>query len=1124
MWIVRLALRRPYTFVVMALLIAILGGLSIATMPVDIFPYIDIPIVSVVWQYNGLSPEEMESRIVTNFERSLTANVVGIEHIESQSHQSIAVVRVFFHPTVQVDLALSQIVTQCQVQVRNMPPGTYPPQVLKYDAASVPILQLGLSSQTLKEQEIFDLGNNFIRTPLATVQGANVSYPFGGKQRQIMVDLNLDELYAKRLSPIDVSNSLNLQNLIVPAGTAKFAGTEYPVRMNSSLPSIEEFNNLPIKTVNGATIYMKDVATVHDGFVPQTNIVRTNGARGVLLTVTRNGRASTLAVVNAVKDTLPRVMTTVTQDLKLAVFGDQSLFVRAAIGGVLRETLIAALLTGLVILLFLGSWRSTLIVCLSIPLSILTSICILSLLGQTINVMTLGGLALAVGILVDDATVEIENTHRNLAMRKPLVRAVLDGASQIAVPTFVSTLSICIVFVPVLLLTGTAQYLFTPLAMAVVFAMMASYLLSRTLVPTMVHHLLRSEVAVYQAGGHGGRGILWTLHRGVNGVFERLRYRYMGLLHLSLERRAPVLIGFMVVSLGSLLLVSMIGRDFFPDVDAGTLRLHVRAPAGTRIEETELRFADVEQEIRDIIPAGELETILDNIGIPNAWGSLAQGDVPNIAATDGEILISLNRERHGPVREHEVRLRQRLREKFPDMVFFFEPANITNQILNFGLPAPIDLQVVGANAVANYGIAQRLREEVAAIPGAADVHIHQVYEQPQLNLTVDRVKAGQMGLTQRDVTSSMLISLSGNNQVAPSFWLNPANGISYNVGVQTSQYRLDSLDQLLRTPVTAASSSVSETTAGSLAGASGTGNASVGSSPSGASQAYGNPGAMTNGSAQLLSNLVDVRRSYGPVIINHYNVAPVFDVYSNVDRRDLGSVGAEVEKILQRQRANLPRGTTLTLRGEYETMRTSFFRLGLGILFAVVLVYLLMAVNFQSWLDPFIILTALPGAMAGILWMLFVTRTTLSVPSLVGSIMSIGVATANSILLVTFANDERASIPHAREAMLAAGYARLRPVLMTAAAMILGMLPMALALGEGGEQNAPLGRAVIGGLLGATVTTLFIVPIIYSYLREKPPANQERRLEAEEAAEVEEELSRLVPELASAGSSGGPRR
>jgi len=1098
MWIVRLALRRPYTFVVMALLIAILGGLSIATMPVEIFPYIDLPVVSIVWQYGGLSPEEMESRIVTNFERSLTANVVGIEHIESQSHQSIAVVRVFFHPSVQVDLALSQIVTQCQVQVRNMPPGTFPPQVLKYDAASVPILQLGLSSQTLKEQEIFDLGNNFIRTPLATVQGATVSYPFGGKNRQIMVDLNLDELYAKRLSPIDVSNALNLQNLIVPAGTAKFAGTEYPVRLNSSLPTIGEFNTLPIKTVNGATIYMKDVATVHDGFVPQTNIVRTNGARGVLLTVTRNGRASTLSVVNAVKETLPAVMTTVTQDLKLSVFGDQSLFVRSAIGGVVRETLIAALLTGLVILLFLGSWRSTLIVCISIPLSILTSLSILSLLGQTINVMTLGGLALAVGILVDDATVEIENKHRNLAMGKSLVHAVLDGASQIAVPTFVSTLSICIVFVPVLLLTGTAQYLFTPLAMAVVFAMMASYLLSRTLVPTMVHHLLRSEVAVYHAGGHGGRGLLWTVHRGVNRLFEQLRYRYMGLLNLALARRAPVLAGFMVVSLASLLLVFLVGRDFFPDVDAGTLRLHARTPPGTRIEETEVRFADVEQEIRDTLPPGEIDTILDNIGIPNAWSSLAQGDVPNIAATDGEFLISLNRERHGPVREREVQLRKRLNTKFPDMVFFFEPANITNQILNFGLPAPIDVQVVGANANANYAVAQRIRQQVAAIPGAADVHVHQVYEQPQLNVDVDRVKAGQMGLTQRDVTSSMLISLSGNNQVAPSFWLNPANGITYNVGVQTSQYRLDSLDQLLRTPVTAASSAVSETTSGSLAGASGIGAASVGSSPSGASLAYGNPGAMT-GVAQLLSNLVDVRRSYGPVIINHYNVAPVFDIYSNVDRTDLGNVGAAVEKIVEKERANLPRGTTLTLRGEYETMRTSFVRLGVGILFAIVLVYLLMAVNFQSWLDAFIILTALPGAMAGILWMLFVTGTTLSVPSLVGSIMSIGVATANSILLVTFANDERAAIPGARDAMLSAGFARIRPVLMTAAAMILGMLPMALALGEGGEQNAPLGRAVIGGLLGATVTTLFVVPIIYSYLRHQPPANPERLLQEEEA-------------------------
>jgi multidrug efflux pump subunit AcrB len=1107
MWIVRLALRRPYTFVVMALLIAILGGLAIATLPVDIFPYIDIPVVSIVWQYGGLSPEEMESRIVTNFERALTSNVIGIEHIESQSHQSISVVRVYFHPNVQVDLALSQIVTQCQVAVRNMPPGTFPPQVLKYDAASVPILQLGLSSKTLSEQEIFDLGNNFIRTPLATVQGANVSYPFGGKNRQIVVDLNLDELYAKQLSPIDISNALSLQNLILPAGTAKFATTEYPVKLNSSPLVIDEFNNLPIKTVNGATIYMKDVATVHDGFTPQQNVVRTNGSRGVLLTVTRNGNASTLAIVNAVKNELPKVMATIPQDLKLSVFGDQSLFVRSAVAGVVRETLIAALLTGTVILLFVGSWRSTLIVCISIPLSILTSICILSLLGQTINVMTLGGLALAVGILVDDATVEIENTHRNLAMKKPLVRAVLDGASQIAVPTFVSTLSICIVFVPVLLLTGTARYLFTPLAMAVVFAMLASYFLSRTLVPTMVHHLLRSEVAVYHEGGHHGKGLLWTLHRAMNSLFERLRYRYLGLLDFSLRHRAYVLLGFLVVSLGSLFLLRLVGQDFFPDVDAGTLRLHARTTPGTRIEQTEVRFADVEQEIRNTLPPGEIDTILNNIGIPNAWGSIAQGDVPNIAATDGEFLISLNRENHGPVHEYEVLLRKRLNEKFPDMAFFFEPANITNQILSFGLPAPIDLQVVGRDINNNYKLAQKLKERIAGIPGAADVHIHQVFQQPQLNLNVDRVKAGELGLTQKDVTSSMLISLSGNNQVAPSFWLNPANGVSYNVGVQTSQYRIDSLDELLRTPVTAATSTVATTTPGSLAGTAATGTASVGSSPSGSSLAYGNPGALSNGT-QLLSNLVEVKRSYGPVIINHYNVAPVFDVYSNVDRRDLGSVGKEVEKIMKEEQAHLPRGTTLTLRGEYDTMQSSFFRLGFGLVFAVVLVYLLMAVNFQSWLDPFIILTALPGALAGILWMLFVTGTTLNVPSLMGAIMCIGVATANSILMVTFANDERAELPLAREAMLSAGNARIRPVLMTASAMVLGMLPMALSLGEGGEQNAPLGRAVIGGLMGATITTLFVVPIIYSYLRTKPPVNQERRLEEEERdAALEAELS-----------------
>jgi multidrug efflux pump subunit AcrB len=1099
MWIVRLALRRPYTFAVMAVLIAILGGFAIATTPVDIFPYIDIPIVSIVWQYSGLSPEEMENRIVTNFERALTSNVNDIEHIESQSYQSVSAIRVYFHPNVAVDLALAQIVTQCQVQVRNMPPGTFPPQVLKYDAASVPILELGLSSKTLQEEQVSDLAQNFIRTPLATVQGAAVSYPFGGKNRQIMVDLNAQELYAKQLSPNDVSNALSLQNIILPAGTAKFAKTEYPILVNGSPSIVSEFNNLPIKTVNGATIYMKDVATVHDGFSPQQNIVRTNGSRGVLLTVMRTGKTSTLGIVNAVKAALPKVMATIPPELKMSVFGDQSLFVRAAVGGVVRETLIAALLTGAVILLFLGSWRSTLIVCISIPLSILTSICILSLLGQTINVMTLGGLALAVGILVDDATVEIENTHRNLGMKKPLVRAVLDGASQIAVPTLVSTLSICIVFVPVLLLVGTARFLFGPLAMAVVFAMLASYLLSRTLIPTMVHHLLGTEATIYQQGGHGGKGMLWSVHRGVNALFERLRYRYLGLLDFSLRHRAPVLLLFLAVSFGSLWLVRMVGQDFFPDVDAGQLRLHARDVPGTRIEETEVHFADVEQEIRNALPAGEIDTILDNIGIPNAWASLAQGDVPNIAATDGEILISLNREKHGPVRDYEVLLRKRLNERFPDIVFFFEPANITNQILNFGLPAPIDLQVVGRDIQNNYKLARKLRDRIASIPGAADVHIHQVFRQPQLNLNVDRVKAGQLGLTQHDVSSSMLISLSGTNQVSPNFWMNPVNGVTYNVGVQTSQYRVDSLDELLRTPITPGTSAVNMTTPGSLAGVATSGDASVGASPSGASQAYGNPGAMANGT-QLLSNLVDVERSYGPVIVNHYNVAPVFDIYANVDRRDLGSVGRDVERIIKEEQTSLPRGTTFSLRGEYETMQASFVRLGLGMGFAVVLVYLLMAVNFQSWLDPFIILTALPGAIAGILWILFVTGTTLSVPSLMGSIMCVGVATANSILMVTFANDERATVPLARDAMLSAGYARLRPVLMTASAMILGMLPMALGLGEGGEQNAPLGRAVIGGLLGATVTTLFVVPIFYTYLRTKAPVDRERRLELEESA------------------------
>jgi multidrug efflux pump subunit AcrB len=1105
MWILRLALSRPYTFVVMAILIALLGGAAIVTMPVDIFPYINIPIVSVLWQYGGLSPDEMEKRVVTNFERGLTSNVNDIEHIESQSYNSIAVVKIYFHPNVQIDMAVAQVTAQMTGAVRQMPPGMFPGNVLKFDAASVPVLQLGLSSKTLREQDIFDLGNNFIRTPLGTVQGANVSYPFGGKSRSVMVDLNLDELYAKQLSPMDVSNALNLQNLILPTGTAKLAETEYHIKVNSSPLILDELNNLPIKTVNGAPVYIKDVAQVRDGFSVQNNIVRTNGSRGVLMTVTRTGKASTLDIVNGVQNALAKILATLPPELKVTTLADQSIFVRASITGVEREALIAATLTGLMILLFLGSWRSTLIVCISIPLSILASLAILSALGETINVMTLGGLALAVGILVDDATVAIENTHRNIAMGKPLVRAVIDAGAQIAIPTFVSTLAICIVFVPVLLLTGAARYLFTPLAMAVVFAMLASYLLSRTLVPTMASFLLKHELEMYkrEGGEVRGKGIFWRMHHVFNRGFESLRHHYVGLLDWSLSHRAMVLTAFMAFSIASLGLVTLVGEDFFPSVDSGQIKLHARAPAGTRIEETERRFGIIEREIRDVIPAAEMDTIIDNIGIPNSWGSLAQGDIPTISSADGEILVSLNRANHASTRDYEVKLRRILHDKFPDTTFFFQPANITSQILNFGLPAPIDLQVVGRDNVGNYKIAQNLAARIARIPGAVDVHIHQVVDQPEIRLDVDRVKAAELGLTQYAVTSNMLISLSGNGSVAPNYWVNWSNGVNYNVGIQTPQYKVNSLDALLRTPISAAATGLNTSIPGG-AGSEMAVNTSLGASPSGASQAYGNPGAMSGGT-QLLSNLVTVQRGYTPVIVNHYNVAPVFDVYANVARRDLGGVGSEVEKIVREETPRLPRGVSLDLRGQIQTMRSSFFRLGLGMVFAVALVYLLMTVNFQSWVDPFIILTALPGAMAGILWMLFVTGTTLSVPSLMGAIMCVGVATANSILMVTFANDQRSGGPaplSARDAMLSAGQARIRPVLMTATAMILGMLPMSLGLGEGGEQNAPLGRAVIGGLAFATVTTLFVVPVIYSYLRIKPPVDYERRLVAAESAET----------------------
>ncbi len=1101
MWIVRLALRRPYTFVVMAVIIALLGGFAITSMPVDIFPYIDIPVISVVWTYNGLSPVEMEKRVVTIFERGLTTTVNDIEHIESQSYNGISVIRVFFHPKVKVEMALAQVAAMSQTILRIVPPGMFSPIILKYDASSVPVLQLGLRSKTLSEQELFDLGQNFIRTQLATVQGASLPLPYGGRMRQIMVDLDPGQLFAKGLSATDVSNALTAQNLILPAGTAKIGDREYQVKVNSSPELVSQLNDLPIRNVNGATVYMKDVAQVRDGFLVQTNIARTNGSRGALLTVLKNGQASTLAIVNAVKAALPKILAGLPPELEVRQLFDQSLFVRAAIGGVLREALIAAFLTGMMILLFLGSWRSTLIVCISIPLSILTSLIVLSLMGQTINVMTLGGLALAVGILVDDATVEIENTHRNMAMKKPLVRAVLDGAQQIAAPAFVSTLSICIVFVPVLLLTGAAKYLFTPLAMAVVFAMLASYLLSRTLIPTMVHYLLKLEVELYAKGEHGesagGTGIFWRLHYWFNRRFERMRAFYTGLLDWSLDHRPLVLTLFGVFVIGSLGLTALVGRDFFPTVDSGQMRLHARPPAGTRIERSEMIFARIEDEIRKVIPADEVDTIMDNIGLPAGGFNLAFGDSPNISNSDGDILISLNLEKHGPTAEYTDRLRKRLNAKFPDVTFYFEAANITNQILNFGLPAPIDLQVVGRNADLNYKIAQGLREQVAAIPGAADVHIHQVVDAPEIRLNVDRVKAGQLGLTQRDVTNSLLISLSSSGQVAPNQWLNWANGVNYTVAVQTPQYRVDSMDALLHTPISAPLAGVLSVTPNSIAGAANAAVSSIGSSPNQASPAYGNPGSLP-ASSQLLSNLTTVQRGVTTQIVNHYNVQPLIDVYANVDRRDLGRVGAAVDQIVKQATPKLPKGVTLMVRGQYATMQSSFYRLGLGMIFAVILVYLLMAVNFQSWVDPFIILMALPGAIAGILWMLFVTQTSLSVPSLMGSIMCIGVATANSILMVVFANDEQLEGKGPRAAAFSAGFTRLRPVMMTALAMIMGMLPMALGLGEGGEQNAPLGRAVIGGLLVATVTTLFIVPIVYSYLRKTAPTDFDKRIEVEE--------------------------
>ncbi len=1066
MWIVHLALRRPYTFAVFSLLVLILGAVACVVTPKDIFPNIDIPVVSVVWTYTGLTPTEMESRIVTICERAMTTTVNDIEHMESESYSGTAVIRVFFQPKAKVELALSQVTAIVQTILRVIPPGSFPPAILKYDASSVPVLQLSLSGQGLTEQDLYDLGLNFIRTRLATVQGASIPLPFGGKVRQVMVDIDPNALYSKHLSPSDVSTALGNQNIILPAGTVRVGNLEYLVKTNSSPTTVAALNELPIRASNGAVVYMKDVAQVRNGYAVQTNVVRTDGQRSAFLSVLKNGQASTLDIVSAIKKAIPRVKADLPNALKITPAFDQSIFVRSSISEVLREASIAAGLTALMILLFLGSWRSTLIVCISIPLSILTSICILAALGETINVMTLGGMALAVGILVDDATVEIENTHRNLGEHgKSLVHAILDSASQVAAPALVSTLSICIVFLPVLLLTGAAKYLFTPLAMAVVFAMLASYFLSRTLVTTMMHYLLPPEVPLYQwdegaPEPKAARNFIWRIHERFNLHFERFRDRYRNWLAWSLHNRAIVLILFGVFVGGSSLLTLLIGRDFFPYVDSGQMRLHVVPPDGTRIEESEVIFAGIEEEIRKVLPPGRIDVILDNIGLPANGINLAFSNNNTISNSDGDIQISLKPGARDTL-EFTRQLRRRLTAKFPQETFFFTPANMTNQILDFGLPAPIDLQVVGRNATGNYAIAQALLQKVQRIPGVVDAHIHERVSYPTVQVNVDRSKAQQLGLQQRDIASSTLISLSGTSQTAPNQWLNPENGVNYQVVVQSPQYRIDSFEALQRTPITAAN---------------------------------GN-------NSQLLANIATLKRDVSTIVVDHYNIQPTFDIFADVDRVDLGSVGDKIHKIIK-QTTKLPPGTFLELRGEVSTMEQSFSRLLLGIGFAVIIVYLLMAVNFQSWMDPFIILMALPGAFSGILWMLYLTRTTFSVPSLMGSIMTIGVATANSILLVVFANDQRAENKDQLEAALLAGYTRLRPVLMTALAMIIGMLPMALAVGEGGEQNAPLGRAVIGGLLVATAGTLFIVPIFYSLLRKKAPINYDEKIDKEYRGEI----------------------
>jgi len=1041
-WIVRVAITRPYTFIVLSLLLLIISPLVILRTPTDIFPNVDIPVIAALWNYQGLSAEEMEERVASPYERSLTTVVTDIDHMESQTVNGRSITKVFFHPGTRADMAMAQMTSVAQNALHQMPPGSQSPYMIVYSASSVPILQLALSGQGLSEQQLFDYAANFIRTQLATVKGAAIPWPYGGKQRQVMVDLQPTLLQSKGLSPNDIVNAINTQNLILPTGTSKIGQFEYDVALNASPETIQELNDLPVKAAGNSTIYVHDVAHVRDGFSPQTNIVRRNGQRSALLSILKIGDTSTLDIVKEVRDMLPKIAATLPPQLKIEPIADQSLFVRAAITGVVREAIIAACLTAIMILLFIGSWRSTVIIAISIPLSILCSICVLSALGETINIMTLGGLALAVGILVDDATVEIENTQRNLAMDKPIKQAVLDGAQQIAVPAFVSTLCICIVFIPMFFLTGVARYLFVPLAEAVVFAMLASYLLSRTLVPTLAMYLLRPHQI------HTHEPARWNLAARFQQAFERgfeaMRTGYLRMLETCIRRRGVFVAGFLALCAAAFLLIPWLGRDFFPVTDAGQFNLHFRAKTGTRIEET-ARLGDlVETSIREAIPESDLSSIIDNIGLPYSSINMAYSNSAPIGTMDADVLVTLKPD-HRPTDVYVHELRRKLPREFPGVTFYFLPADIISQTLNFGLPAPIDIQVSGLNLDANHRFATNLLGQLRTVPGAVDLRVHQLFDLPRIQVNVDRTKALESGYSPLDVANSLLISLSGSAQTNPTYWLDPKNGVEYSLVAQTPQYAMSSVGDLNNVPITS----------------------------------------LGERRPEIMGDVTSTSRRAEMADVSHYNIARAIDIFGNVQDRDLGGVAADINRIVDKARAKLPRGSQLIVRGQIDTMQSSFRGLLGGLVLSIILVYFLIVINFQSWLDPFIIITALPAAMAGIVIFLFVSRTTLSVPALMGAIMSVGVATANSILVISFAKDHLEIQGDPMRAALEAGFTRFRPVLMTALAMIIGMVPMAMGLGEGGEQNAPLGRAVIGGLICATIATLFFVPTVFSMLHKK---------------------------------------